>query len=149
MTNLVDLYQQELKLLKESAQVFSEEYPALTESLTRESSDPDVEMILQGVSYLTAQFKQQINDQFPVALQALSQALTPSLMQPIPATSILSMEPKANLLTPLNIAKGRGFDSTPVALNDSSEPIACRFTNAWPVEVMPISVADVSLAPRK
>lgn len=147
MTNLVDLYQQELKLLKESAQVFSEEYPALTESLTRESSDPDVEMILQGVSYLTAQFKQQINDQFPVALQALSQALTPSLMQPIPATSILSMEPKANLLTPLNIAKGRGFDSTPVALNDSSEPIACRFTNAWPVEVMPISVADVSLAP--
>lgn len=147
MTSLVDLYQQELKLLKESAQVFSEEYPALTESLTRETADPDVEMILQGVSYLTAQFKQQINDQFPVALQALSQALTPSLMQPIPATSILSMEPKANLLTPLKVATGRGFDSIPVALNDSSEPIPCRFTNAWPVEVLPVQVGQVSLAP--
>lgn len=145
MTSLVELYQQELKLLKESAKVFSESHPALTESLTRDSVDPDVEMILQGVSYLTAQFKQEINDQFPVALQALSQALTPSLMQPIPATCVLSMEPKANLIAPLQIKKGRGFDSVPVALNDSTPAIPCRFTNAWEVEALPIKVTQVSV----
>ena len=145
MTSLVELYQQELKLLKESAKVFSESHPALTESLTRDSADPDVEMILQGVSYLTAQFKQEINDQFPVALQALSQALTPSLMQPIPATSVLSMEPKANLIAPLQIKKGRGFDSIPVAINDSTPAIPCRFTNAWEVEALPLKVAQVSV----
>ena len=143
MTSLVKLYQEELKLLKDSAQVFSEEHPALTESLTRDSVDPDVEMILQGVSYLTAQFKREINDQFPVALQALSQALAPSLMQPIPAVSILSMEPKANLLTPLRVKKGRGYDSSPVVMNDNANPIACRFTNVWPIEVLPIKVAEV------
>lgn len=145
MTSLVELYQQELKLLKDSAKVFSEAHPALTESLTRDSADPDVEMILQGVSYLTAQFKQEINDQFPVALQALSQALTPSLMQPIPATSILSMEPKANLIAPLQIKKGRGFDSVPVAINDSTPAIPCRFTNAWDIEALPLKVTQVNV----
>ena len=77
--DLSELYQQELKLLKESSKVFSVDYPAITEAMNRDIVDPDVDMILQGVSYLTAQFKKELDDQFPVALQALSQVLTPTL----------------------------------------------------------------------
>jgi type VI secretion system protein ImpG len=143
MTSLVELYQEELKLLKDSAKIFSEEHPALTESLTRDSTDPDIEMILQGVSYITSQFRRDINDQFPVALQALSQALTPTLMQPIPAVSILSMEPKANLITPLKVKKGKGFDSSPIE-NNGSYSMPCRYSNVWDIEVLPLSITDIS-----
>ncbi|ABM01896.1 hypothetical protein DUF879 [Psychromonas ingrahamii 37] len=142
--DLADLYQQELKLLKESSQVFSKEYPAITESLNRDIVDPDVDMILQGVSYLTAQFKKELDDQFPVALQALSQVLTPTLMQPIPAVSILSLTPKANLISPLMVKKGTGFDSSPAKLDEEGhERIACRFSSAWEVEVLPVRVATL------
>ena len=96
MTSLNELYQQELDLLKQSAKTFSDEYPALTTNLVRDSTDPDVDMILKGVAYLTAQLRKEITDDFPVALQALSQVLTPSLMQPSPAATIMDFTPKAN-----------------------------------------------------
>lgn len=145
--DLAELYQQELKLLKESLKVFSEEHPALTESINRDILDPDVDMILQGVSYLTAQFKKELDDQFPVALQALSQVLTPTLMQPISSMSILELSPKANLLSPLTVKKGTSFDSLPVKLDEEGiDQLACRFNSAWPVEVLPVKIVNASLA---
>ena len=48
MSDIKTLYRDELKLLRESAKTFSNEYPALTASLVRESQDPDVEQILKG-----------------------------------------------------------------------------------------------------
>lgn len=145
--DLAELYLQELKLLKESSKVFSEDYPAITESINRDIIDPDVDMILQGVSYLTAQFKKELDDQFPVALQALSQVLTPTLMQPIPAVSILSLTPKANLVSPLIVRKGTSFDSLPINLDeDGVDQISCRFSSAWPIEILPLNIADVSVS---
>ena len=111
MSSLDKLYQKELKLLKSSAQVFSEQHPALTEHLARQSNDPDVEMILQGVAYLSAQFKQDVDNAFPQAIQSLSQVLTPTLMQPLPSAAMLSFKPKANLLKPMLIEAGKCFDS--------------------------------------
>jgi len=145
MNNLAELYQKELKLLKESAQVFSAEHPAMTESLMRESADPDVEMILQGVSYLTAQFKREMDSQFPVALQALSQVLTPSLMQPIPAVTILGMQPKANLIKPLSLQKGKYFDSVPIILDGNDQTSQCRFTNVWDIEILPVQLKSLNV----
>jgi type VI secretion system protein ImpG len=145
--DLTELYQQELKLLKESSKVFSEEHPALTESINRDILDPDVDMILQGVSYLTAQFKKELNDQFPVALQALSQVLTPTLMQPIASVSILELRPKANLLSSLIVKKGTSFDSLPVKLDEEGiDQLTCSFNSAWPVEVLPVKIVNASLA---
>jgi|TARA_B110000977_G_scaffold74267_2_gene100440 type VI secretion system protein ImpG len=143
--DLSELYQQELKLLKESSKVFSADYPAITEAMNRDIVDPDVDMILQGVSYLTAQFKKELDDQFPVALQALSQVLTPTLMQPIPSISILSFTPKANLISPVTINRGANFDSLPVKLDeDGVDQLSCRFRSAWPVEVLPVNIANIS-----
>lgn len=142
--DLAELYRQELKLLKESSKAFSAEYPAITEAMNRDIVDPDVDMILQGVSYLTAQFKKELDDQFPVALQALSQVLTPTLMQPIPSVSILSFTPKANLVSPVIIKQGANFDSQPVKLDeDGLDQLSCRFSSAWPVEVLPLNIASI------
>ncbi|OUL58194.1 type VI secretion system baseplate subunit TssF [Pseudoalteromonas ulvae] len=142
MSSLDKLYQKELKLLKSSAQVFSEQHPALTEHLARQSNDPDVEMILQGVAYLSAQFKQEVDNAFPQAIQSLSQVLTPTLMQPLPSAAILSFKPKTNLLKPMLIEAGKCFDSEPVGYNTSKQH--CRFTNSWPIEVLPIELNTVT-----
>jgi type VI secretion system protein ImpG len=143
MTRLNQLYQQELKLLKESSQIFADEYPGLTESLRRDSADPDVEMILQGVAYLTAQFRREMDDQFPVALQTLSQALTPSLMQPIAACSILAMKPKSNLMAPFVVKQGRYFDSQAMMTPQQTDEVKYRFSNAWDVTVLPIELSEL------
>lgn len=144
MTSLNELYQQELDLLKQSAKTFSDEYPALTTNLVRDSTDPDVDMILKGVAYLTAQLRKEITDDFPVALQALSQVLTPSLMQPSPAATIMDFTPKANLLKPFVISAGKEFDTLPLARDAAGNPVHCRFANVWDVTALPISVQSVS-----
>jgi len=145
MTSLSELYQQELRLLKESAKVFSDEYPTLTANLVRESADPDIDMILKGVAYLTAQLRKEISDEFPIALQALSQVLTPTLMQPLPATTILDFMPKANLITPFKLAAGTAFDSVSLASDSLGQPVHCRFCTVWDVTVLPIAIRSVGV----
>ena len=53
--DLSELYQQELKLLKESSKVFSADYPAITEAMNRDIVDPDVK------SYLHQDQQQHLN----------------------------------------------------------------------------------------
>jgi len=123
MKTLQELYVEELALLKDSARTFSDDNPALTSSLVRDNVDPDVDMILQGVSYLTAQIRREISTEFPAALQAMSQVLTPTLMQPLPSMTVLDFQPKAGLLKPLAIAAGMDADSGPVANDAPGQPI--------------------------
>lgn len=143
MKTLQELYVEELALLKESARTFSDDNPALTSSLVRDNVDPDVDMILQGVSYLTAQIRREISTEFPAALQAMSQVLTPTLMQPLPSMTVLDFQPKASLLKPLAIAAGMDADSVPVANDALGQPIHCRFSSEWGVTVLPLSVSQV------
>jgi len=142
MTSLDKLYQDELKLLKDSARVFNEQHPALTEHLVKESNDPDVEMIMQGVAYLTAKFKQELEEPFSQALQSLSQVLAPALMQPIPASAILSFKPKVGLLKPITVKADAYFDSKAVTHKGGSHP--CRFKGSWDTEVLPITLNQIS-----
>jgi type VI secretion system protein ImpG len=143
MKTLQELYVEELALLKDSARTFSDDNPALTSSLVRDNVDPDVDMILQGVSYLTAQIRREISTEFPAALQAMSQVLTPTLMQPLPSMTVLDFQPKAGLLKPLAIAAGMDADSVPVANDALGQPIHCRFSSEWDVTVLPLSVSQV------
>ena len=143
MKTLQELYIEELALLKDSAQVFSDDNPALTSRLVRDNIDPDVDMIMQGLAYLTAQIRREISSEFPAALQAMSQVLTPTLMEPMPAMTVLDFTPKPGLLKPLEINAGTDADSVSVATETTEQPIHCRFSSEWDVTVLPLSVSRV------
>ena len=60
-----DLYQNELRSLRDGAREFSRKYPALAPHLSGSSTDPDVERILQGTAYLSAGIQERLDTDFP------------------------------------------------------------------------------------
>jgi len=146
MNDIKTLYRDELKLLRESAKTFSNEYPALTASLVRESQDPDVEQILKGVAYLTAQIRREERDEFPTALQSLSQILAPLQMQPQPSGTIMCLTPVSGLPSLVRVERGQYFDSVELMRDSRDQAVACRFSNEWPVELVPLEILSTSTA---
>ena len=64
MNDFAKRYQHQLSKLNASSERFSAFYPALTEHLLRDRTDPDVAMIMQGLAYISAELEQQIEHQF-------------------------------------------------------------------------------------
>jgi hypothetical protein len=64
-------YQSELEKLREQTLEFAQAYPTIAPQLAQASTDPDVERILEGVAFLTAQIRQKIDDDFPEFAQGL------------------------------------------------------------------------------
>lgn len=145
MSDLTTLYKEELRLLRESAKLFSDEYPALTSNLVRESQDPDVESILKGVAFLTAQIRREEHDEFPTALQSLSQILAPTQMQPRPSGTILCLTPSSGISDSEHVERGLSFDSVEITRDSRNQKVACRFTNEWPVTLLPLRIANVNV----
>ncbi len=58
-------YQDELAYLRELGAEFANENPNLASFLSRESSDPDVERLLEGFAFLTGRLRQKLDDELP------------------------------------------------------------------------------------
>jgi len=130
-------YQNELEKLREQAVEFAQAYPTIAPQLAQASTDPDVERILEGVAYLSAQIRQKIDDDFPEFAQGLLKQIFPHYLRPIPSATIIQFTPKDILKSNVAIKKGTFVDSVEV------NGINCRFSTAFDMNVWPLSVNNV------
>lgn len=131
-------YQDELNNLRVLSKAFAEKNPAIASHLSAESTDPDVNMLLQGVAFLTSMIREKLNDEFAYFTQSIVQQLHPSFLKPIPSTVILAFAPKTILKTTKTIDKGVYVDSQP------SEGVKCRFSTTSSFDLSPLDVVDAS-----
>ncbi len=130
-------YQNELEKLREQAVEFSQAYPTIAPQLAQASTDPDVERILEGVAYLTAQIRQKIDDDFPEFAQGLLKQIFPHYLRPVPSTTIIQFSPKDILKNNIKVEKGSFIDSTEI------DGLSCRFSTTFDLDVWPLSVTNV------
>jgi len=130
-------YQNELEKLREQAVEFSQAHPTIAPQLAQGSTDPDVERILEGVAYLTAQIRQKIDDDFPEFSQGLLKQIFPHYLRPVPSATIIKFTPKDILKNNIQVPKGAFIDSTEV------DGLSCRFSTACDVDVWPLSISSV------
>ncbi|MBF0237888.1 MAG: type VI secretion system baseplate subunit TssF [SAR324 cluster bacterium] len=130
----LDLYKDELKKLHETGEAFSNEHPVLAPLLNGTSNDPDVERLLEGTAFLTANINQKINDEFPEIVQSLMQIINPQYLRPVPAATIIKFTPKNNLSDTLHIPAGTYIDSIAVDGN------TCRFKTCQDVDLLPLKI---------
>lgn len=131
-------YKQELRMLRTLAGQFAEQHPSLAPLLRGPSADPDVERLLEGTAFLTADVRRKLDDEFPEILHALAAVVCPQHLQPVPASTIVAFTPRTNLKQTLKVAAGTHLDSVPV----NGEP--CRFRTCYGVDVAPLRVVDVA-----
>ena len=129
-------YQQEMDQLRELGGAFARAYPALAPMLGGQTADPDVERLLEGVSFQTALLRRKLDDEFPEIIQDLIRLLWPHYLRPIPSTSAVAFRPKPTMKQPVSIPAGTRLASIPV------EGTACFFKTCFDVDVHPISITD-------
>ena len=133
-------YQGELAYLRELGRVFAQANPNIAGLLAERGSDPDVERLLEGFSFLSARIHERIEDAAPEIVGGLTELLLPHFNRTFPAASIVEFTPAvAGLRGRLKLPRGTEVGTRPVS------GTSCRFRTTSDVEVLPASVTDINL----
>jgi type VI secretion system protein ImpG len=135
-------YEDELSYLREQGAEFARANPSLSNFLSREVVDPDVERLLEGFSFLVARLRERLDQDMPEVVQGLMRLLWPHYLRPVPPITTLAFAPSPSSQTVTRVPKGVTVNSRPV------DDVSCAFTTRYAVEVVPFAVQRLELENR-
>jgi type VI secretion system protein ImpG len=146
---LLDYYNRELTYMHELGAEFAQRYPKIAGRLGMrgiEVSDPYVERLLEGFSFLTARIQLKMDAEFPRFSQRLLEVVYPNFLAPLPAMAVVQIDGNLNEgslkagyeLPRHTIMRGRMI---------KGEQTACEFRTGHEVTLWPIRIADASIGP--
>lgn len=91
---LEDYFRDELSYLRNQGAEFSQIWPQLTRFLSEQSTDPDVERLLEGFAFLSGSLREKIEDEFPELTHGLLNMLWPNYLRSVPSMTIVQFSPK-------------------------------------------------------
>ncbi|WPH20771.1 type VI secretion system baseplate subunit TssF [Variovorax paradoxus] len=144
---LLDYYNRELTYMHELGAEFAQRYPKIAGRLGMrgiEVSDPYVERLLEGFSFLTARIQLKMDAEFPRFSQRLLEVVYPNFLAPLPAMAVVQIDGNLNEgslkagyeLPRHTIMRGRMI---------KGEQTACEFRTGHEVTLWPIRIADASI----
>ena len=132
---IADHFPAELSLLRDTAQVFARENPALAAALHERAGDPDVERLLEGVAFLTAGLRARLDQAGDRVAHALADLVLPHALRPLPAATVVELRPNTRALRARHpVPKGRPLHARPIA------GTACRFRTCLDVDLLPLEL---------
>ena len=105
--------------------------------------DPQVTRLIESFAFMNAKLQQRLDDNYPQLTDSLLQLLFPHFTRPIPAYSIVKMQPREEVAAKYTLPKG-----TQLGINDNGSETAI-FRTCQEVDLHPIELksALVSIAP--
>jgi type VI secretion system protein ImpG len=135
-------YRDELSFLRLQGREFAEAHPQLTRFLSEQSTDPDVERLLEGFAFLTGKLREKVEDEFPELTHSLLNMLWPNYLRPVPSCTIIRFDPQLHGISERQrVERHTEIKSRPVG--EPTRQTQCRFRTCRHVDVFPISVAGV------
>lgn len=133
-------YEDELAYLRDLGDLFARENPKLAGFLSRKASDPDVERLLEGFAFLTANLRQRLDDDLPEVVHGLLRLIWPPYLQPIaPTTTLCFRQAGGGDAAPTLVPRGTQVRSQPL------DGTVCPFMTSYPLRVLPLDVTQVEL----
>jgi type VI secretion system protein ImpG len=144
---LLELYNTELRHLRETAAEFGRDFPKIAGRLSLDLDakevcpDPYVERLLEGFAFLAARVHLKLDAEFPRFTQGLLETVYPDYLCPIPAMAIVKFEPEEHegALAPGFVLK-RG--TTLRSQLSKGDRTACSFSTAQDVRLLPLAVTE-------
>lgn len=139
----LDFYNRELKVLREQAAEFAQEYPGVAErlgGLLADRTDPMISGLLEGSAFLAARVQLKIKHEFADFTTNLIDQLTPQYLAPTPSFLLTEITPKFGdpaLREGRMIPRGAYFEAT---YREMERNVACRFRLAAPVTLWPFDL---------
>lgn len=144
---LLNLYNVELRHLREMAGEFAREYPkiagrlALDRDAKEACPDPYVERLLEGFAWLAARVHLKLDAEFPRFTQALLETIYPHYLSPVPSMAIVRFEidpQQPALADGVPIPRGTSLKSN----LGKGERTPCMFQTAHDVRLLPLRVLE-------
>lgn len=137
--SLKERFGEELRYLRELGADFSNDNPQLARFLGKDSSDPDVERLLEGFAFLTAKLRLKLDDDLPELTHSLLQMLWPNYLRPLPSATIIQFTPlEYSLSEPHIVPKGSRLFAHPI------DDIACEYRTCTDVKLHPFAISEVT-----
>jgi type VI secretion system protein ImpG len=144
---LLDLYNTELRHLRETAGEFAREFPKIAGRLSLDVDakeacpDPYVERLMEGFAFLAARVHLKLDSEYPRFTQGILETVYPDYLSPIPSMAMVHFAPEEQ-----EAALAPGFVLPRGTLLRSQlakgERTACTFSTAHAVRLLPLSVVE-------
>ena len=144
---LLDLYNTELRHLRETAAEFGRDFPKIAGRLSIDPEakevcpDPYVERLLEGFAFLAARVHLKLDAEFPRFTQGLLETVYPDYLCPVPSMAVVKFEPdeaEGALAAGFVIARGTLLRSQ----LGKGDRTACTFSTAQDVRLLPLTVSE-------
>jgi len=140
-------YNQELHHLREVGGEFARDYPKIAGRLGLEEfecTDPYVERLLEGFSFLTARVQMKIDDEFPRFTQHLSELIYPQFLAPTPSMAVVQFNPdlsSPSLTSGFVLPRQSALRSVP----GKDETSQCEFRTAHQITMWPLELVEAKM----
>ncbi|MCL6406867.1 type VI secretion system baseplate subunit TssF [Dickeya dadantii] len=137
--SLEHFFRDELAYLRLQGREFAKAYPELTRFLSEQTTDPDVERLLEGFAFLTGSLRAKIEDEFPELTHGLLGMLWPNYLRPVPSMTIMqfSVLPGA-IAQPAFVSRGCELDSLPI------DDVVCHFQTCHDAWIYPADIRQIN-----
>lgn len=146
----LELYNRELRILKEQAKEFAEEYPGVAErlgGLLDNNMDPMIGGLLEGTAFLASRVQLKLQHEYSEFTNNLLDQLVPDYLAPVPSVTLLRIEPpfaEPNLKDGMTIASG---SYTEARFVERERRIACKYRLASDIELWPFELGAAEFVP--
>jgi type VI secretion system protein ImpG len=138
-------FEEEMRYLENAAKVFAENHPEQARRLNLDSvddRDPYVERLFEGFAVLSGRVHERLDNEMPEYTERLLELLAPQFLKPIPALSIVQLQPKPDVVQNTAVLeRGTEVRSAPVGPRN----LRCRFQTTRDVRLQPLRLDDVAL----
>ncbi|MCC5810504.1 MAG: type VI secretion system baseplate subunit TssF [Ectothiorhodospiraceae bacterium] len=141
---LLELYEQELRYIREMGSEFARDYPKIAGRLGMnglDCADPYVERLLEGFAFLTARVQYKIDARFPDFTHQLLELVYPHLTTPTPSMAVVELQPDSTAGT-LESGYRLPAGTALRAQLGKGEKTACEYRTAHDVRLWPLRLSD-------
>ncbi|MBD8528363.1 MULTISPECIES: type VI secretion system baseplate subunit TssF [unclassified Massilia] len=139
-------YSQELQHLREMGGEFAQDYPKIAGRLGLDGfdcTDPYVERLLEGFSFLAARVQMKLDAEFPRFTGHLAELVYPHFLAPTPSMAVVQLQPDLTnpaLQKGFTVARGSAMRSV-LGKDDNT---ACEYRSAHDLTLWPVELAEAS-----
>ncbi|AYG61908.1 type VI secretion system baseplate subunit TssF (plasmid) [Rhizobium jaguaris] len=124
--------------------LFAKANPRLSAYLAKEASDPDVERLLEGFSFLVGRLRQRLDAEMPELALTLLQLVWPHYLRPVPPiTTVQFRFAEGASGASMKVPRGTQVQTNPLGGE------AVVFSTSYDLSVLPLDITGVDLDNRK
>lgn len=143
--DLLDYYVRELDCLRKDGKDFAQRFPKVASRLDlreSESLDPHTERLIESVAFLAARVQRDIDREYSEVASGLLGNLCPSIIQPIPSTTVVKINTNASQG---KVNAGIKIPKHTVLSTKTTKGDDCKFRTVWDSKIMALEVHEAKI----